>query len=300
LDAGRPAAPVSGAFGPATWTEYVPANLAPPLRGARWDLPEVYRRCHSPFRDVEPADCVYGRPESPIGVVVFGDSHAAHWFPPLERIATRHRIRLVWLSKSACPSVTVTVFNPQLEREYGECDRWRDAAFARIERERPRLVVLANSTNSLRTAPESTSHDEWLAGLERTLDRLASIPRVTVLADTPQAEADVPSCLSDNVTRAHACALPRATAIDERFAARIAGLMAEHDRQVLDFNDTICGADRCPAIIGNLLVYRDRDHLTRPFALALTDDLDGHLVRTLGLPPVPAPEATPAPAATPE
>jgi hypothetical protein len=37
--------------------------------------------------------------------------------------------------------------------------------------------------------------------------------------------------------------------------------------EVIDMTDTVCPDDeRCPAVIGNVLVYRDGSHLTRTFA----------------------------------
>ena len=300
LHAGRTAQPIADAVDPASWTGgpdpaswtgYVPTNLTPPLRAAKWDRPAVYEGCHSPFPQIHPpeSECVYGQPDSAATIVLFGDSHATNWFPPLQRIALRHRLRLVSLTKSACPSVAVTVFNDQLKRAYWECDRWREAALARIGREEPRLVILTNSTNTPHDKPGSVPEDEWLAGLARTLDRLAAVPDLMVLADTPHARTDVPSCLSENITTAHVCALPRSGTVDDAFNARVVGLVEERNRRAVDPNDTICGADRCPAIVGDLLVYRDRDHLTPAFALALTGLLDRHVTELLGAPPLTGP-----------
>ena len=77
------------------------------------------------------------------------------------------------------------------DRELAYALERAQVALARIDRERPRLVVLANSTNALRATPESVAPDRWLAGLDRTLDRLASVPRITVLADTALRAKDI-------------------------------------------------------------------------------------------------------------
>lgn len=94
--------------------------------------------------DTSPA-CVYGAVASDTTLVLFGDSHAAQWFPALEQVAARRRWRLVSLTKSACPSAMVSVLNPSLGRAYVECDRWRRRAFARIDSLHATIVVVSNA-----------------------------------------------------------------------------------------------------------------------------------------------------------
>ena len=71
-------------------TKAVPANLRPSLRGARSDLPAIYHDgCHLDAAVTKPGPCVFGDPASPTTVVLFGDSHAAQWFPAFDAVATR-------------------------------------------------------------------------------------------------------------------------------------------------------------------------------------------------------------------
>jgi len=124
----------------------LPADLAPPLAQARDDMPVIYTDgCHLAALDTTSPRCAYGDAGSTTEVVLFGDSHAAQWFPALERIATERGWRLTSLTKSACPSADVTVWSGSLRREYRECDTWREAMVERIVASRPALVVLANS-----------------------------------------------------------------------------------------------------------------------------------------------------------
>lgn len=39
--------------------------------------------------------------------------------------------------------------------------------------------------------------------------------------------------------------------------------------QVLDFSDQFCIAQRCPAVIGNVLVYRDKHHISDTYMRTL-------------------------------
>jgi hypothetical protein len=38
----------------------------------------------------------------------------------------------------------------------------------------------------------------------------------------------------------------------------------------LDLTDSICGPEVCAAVVGNVLVYRDDDHLTNTYVRTLT------------------------------
>ncbi|MGI5215729.1 acyltransferase family protein [Plantactinospora sp. CA-290183] len=265
----------------ADWTGYVPSNLVPPLRSAAADFPPVFSDgCHADFLDEVVHDCVYGRADSDVTLVLFGDSHAAHWFPPLRAVADRRGFRLVSLTKSGCPSASVRKTSVYLGREYRECDEWRSRALDRIGAEQPDLVLLANSTNATHDGP--VPRHEWLAGLARTLDRLSTVPGLTVLADTPAADVDVPSCLSARLSAAMSCALLRSTAVDADLSRAEAELVRGRGRQVLDLNDHLCSARECPPIIGDTLVYIDRHHLSPQITLALGDVIERHALAHVG------------------
>jgi peptidoglycan/LPS O-acetylase OafA/YrhL len=274
LHVDRTAEPVAGStIGRDDWTSYVPSNLTPPLQSAGANFPSVFSDgCHADFRDEIVHHCVYGQPGSDVTVVLFGDSHAAQWFPPLRAVADRHGFRLVSLTKSGCPSANVRKTSNYLGREYRECYEWRSRALDRIVAEQPELVVIANSTNA--THDGVVPKEEWLTGMGQTLDRLAFVPRLTVLADTPYADADVPGCLSAQLAAALSCALPRATSVNADFSRGEAELVRGKGRQVRDLNDYLCSAQECPPIIGDTLVYIDRHHLSPQITLALGDVME--------------------------
>ncbi|MFC4144996.1 acyltransferase family protein [Micromonospora mangrovi] len=266
---------------PDRWTTYVPANLTPSLRAAGDDFPVVFRDgCHSDFRDVEVHSCVYGRADSPHTIVLFGDSHAAQWFPPLRAIAEARGLRLVSLTKSGCPTAEVDKYTSFFARDYWECTEWRHRALDRIVAERPELVLVANGTNA--TGRDRVPDDQWFAGMNTMFDRLRSVPDVTVLADTPYADGDVPVCLSDRLTDALTCAVRRSSGINLPFTRAEAALVRQRGGHYLDLNDHICGPQVCPAIIGNILVYIDRHHLSPQITTWLRAPLEQGVVAALG------------------
>ena len=262
----------------------VPADLAPSLVTAGDDLPVIYADgCHVDIADVAPRDCVFGEPASSVAVVLFGDSHAAQWFPALERLATEHGWRLVPMTKSGCPVVDITVRNDIVKRGYDECDRWRGAALRRIAAERPALVVVSDSRGYQpmvdgAVIPIAEVREQWDAASDRTLERLATMSQhVVVIGDTPRADEDPPACLSAHMDDATACAKPFVDAVDPEWTAGEAAVAAGADAEFIDPTPWICQTDPCPAVIGRLLVFRDQHHLTATYARALAERLFARL-----------------------
>jgi peptidoglycan/LPS O-acetylase OafA/YrhL len=258
----------------------LPANLAPPLAQARGDMPIIYTDgCHLPASATTSPSCAYGDIGSATEVVLFGDSHAAQWFPALERIASERGWRLTSLTKSACPSADVTVWSGSLRREYRECDTWRQAVVERIVASRPALVVLANSRVATllvdgHRIEAADAPETWLAGLGRTIDQLREADgAVVVLGDTPRSSVDPPVCLSRHPQDTLACATPRSTAVDAEWLRGEAATADTHGASFIDPTDMVCTADTCPAVIGRYLVQRDDHHFATPFAASLAPQL---------------------------
>jgi peptidoglycan/LPS O-acetylase OafA/YrhL len=226
--------------------------------------------------------CVYGPRSASTTVVLFGDSHAMQWFPALERIARTRRWRLVELTKAGCPPEAVSVVYAPLQRAYPECDVWRDAALARIERERPALVIAAGSVQYRVIAGDRRLQAEpnmraLAAGYAPILSRLRRVTRhVAVIADVPLPPWDVPDCVAGAMQNLLHCAFPRDAAV--RRARRIAAAVARvRGVEVIDPADRFCLAALCPAVIGNVLVYRRTGHITATYAATLAPWLDERL-----------------------
>ena len=66
-----------------TPTLFVPADMRPGLRAVAGDQAAVCGDgCHLDAGSVHAKECIYGDAGT-TRVVLFGDSHAAHWFPAL-------------------------------------------------------------------------------------------------------------------------------------------------------------------------------------------------------------------------
>ncbi len=260
-------------------SSYVPADLVPPLDEAKGDKSVIYTDgCHHTFPQVEPGTpesvgvCQFGVPDGP-RVQLVGDSHAGHWFPALQAAAGEHGWNLRSTTKSSCPAAGVTVWSDDLKRDYTECDMYREAVISDIERDPPGLVVIAEKS---RYYSDMLGRQTWLDGLGSTVSRLSEVTEVVVLRDTPWASQSVPDCLSAHLDDVSPCEFG-VTAADTELAAQERHVVEDAGGHYVDPVDMVCPDGRCPVVVGNLLVFKDRHHLTSEFSKSLAEPLAGLL-----------------------
>jgi peptidoglycan/LPS O-acetylase OafA/YrhL len=254
-------------------TPSVPVNLVPPLAKALPDQPVLYADgCSGSTLDVEvKTPCAYGDLTSPTTVVLFGDSHAGHWFPALELIAKARHLRLVVVTKGACHVADTVIYLENLKRDFVECTAWRKAAWQRIRDLKPAAVVMASLLdNGWRDGPQLPDA-EWAAAWMRSIDQVAaSGARVFYVNDTPWPAEKVPECLSAGPAVVQSCGGPRDKGIRQPQRRR---LIADGARArgvtVIDPLPWFCTPEACPVIVGNLLVYKDHHHMTTAYSRLL-------------------------------
>lgn len=248
------------------------------------DIPGVYRAGCDPDRpDPHPAVCFFGVTDQPKSTVaLFGDSHAAQWFPALEEIANIQRWRLATIIKPGCTPLSMRV-NPQMEQV---CEEWRRAAIADIGELHPDVAIVATSSRT--RGPDGKSVADMQAWEQGARDTFAALARqgveVRFIRDTPFADYDVPGCLAqaewDGRTRCPAPVSAVALSPDIYAAEERA---AQHPGNVkfLDLSDQMCGPDQCNIEIGGQIIYRDEDHLTASFSRTMGAVLLQRLQRTM-------------------
>ncbi len=278
LHSDRVAAPAAPSVPPVS-TPFVPANLSPTLRAAAENQPIIYADgCHLNFADVEPAQCIYGDPSAP-RLVLFGDSHAAQWFPALLGFAESNGYAVESHTKSSCPSISAEVIRDGVP--YVACSQWRDTVIDQINLEQPALVVLANYGSANLASGDADYAAAWGDALRRTIDAIDA-PTV-VLADTPDLGTTPSVCLSANLDSAEECGKPRdvALASDARSAERATA--AATAVPYVDLTDYMC-SDWCFPIIGDVLAYRDSHHITAEFSETLAPAIGEQLAALLSQP----------------
>jgi hypothetical protein len=254
----------------------VPDDLEPSLTGAETDEPVIYGDgCHLGFEEVDlPDGCAYGDTASATTVVLMGDSHAAQWFPALEPIAQERGWKLVTRTKSSCTPADLTVYNPVLEREYPECDQWRENVLAEIESIKPAMVILSGEDSPELPEWADDGTEAWAQAWTDTMERVTAAADQTVtLTDTPRSPTgeSIPECVALHSEEVQECVLQRSEAIDAS-GNREAAMAAQQEAgaTVVETIGWFCYAGSCPVITGHTLVYRDSHHMSTPYARSLS------------------------------
>jgi peptidoglycan/LPS O-acetylase OafA/YrhL len=224
-------------------------------------------------------ECEYGDRGSSRTVILFGDSHAEHWFPALDAIAKDKHWRLLTLLKASCPVARVEVYNVVLKREDTECYQWREAALAKIVQQTPYLIILSEKNavvvNQSLLMKGNVSHkiapNKWEEGLHSTVSYLDSYGvKTLVIADVPRAPLDIPTCLSRAAAHswgARNCVIRRDLALNlDAVQAENSAVKGIPGAKLVDFADKFCSGAICETTVRGEIVYRDSNHMTSTFA----------------------------------
>ncbi|WP_440711723.1 SGNH hydrolase domain-containing protein [Herbiconiux sp. YIM B11900] len=188
---------------------------------------------------------------------------------PFIDMAEKNGWHLTTYLKGGCPWTTT----PLLAKDAfaASCDTWRASLTSELAAHPPFDAVFTAALTD-RNVP-GTADDEQTAAIgygeawKQVLDQ--GTPIVTVV-DNPAWEDDPNKCLR---TESEAdCTEPRDEGLAEfdPIALAASGAITQgQDVTLLDFSDTYCTADECPAVIGGANVYRDANHLTRTFSFTL-------------------------------
>jgi len=251
-------------------------SVRPSPGRANGDRGQAYKDgCHVGQSGTDSPACVYGNPQSSTTVVLFGDSHALHFFPAVRRVADRRGWRLVSLTKSGCPPAEVDVYSRREHRFYAECGVWREAMLRRIEvEEKPALVVTSGRIHTAvmkdgTRLPQSQGLEALARGYATVVTRLvAAGADVVAIRDVPQAPWDIPRCVATEMHHLRRCAFPKRKALPHPDPVRAALRRVVGVRQIDPANE-LCVGRLCPGVTDDVLVYRNAGHLTATFAATL-------------------------------
>jgi peptidoglycan/LPS O-acetylase OafA/YrhL len=243
--------------------------------------------CMADGTDSSVRPCRFGVADSPTRVVLFGDSHAMHWFNPIESIAAQRRWTLTTLLKSGCGAADLDAGEPPRDQRASSCDTWRRDAIDSIIRWRPDLVILGTATNLTHVDRREWSHRVH-DGMRDLLTALVSRGlRVVVMRDVPRFVFDVPDCLA-RATRLSWnvgtwCQGSLASNVNaEAFAAEQDAARGLTGVSFVDTLPALCAQDVCETVAKGRVMYRDDNHLTGAFAETLRPLIEPQLAAALG------------------
>ena len=234
------------------------------------ERPEIYsEECRTLETESEVKDCVFGAEDSETTVALVGDSHAAQWFPALEKLADDQGFTLHVFFKSGCPYM-----DPDISKIRGKnntsCEAWNVSVQQALDA-LPDLDTVVTASSSGYILNDNEDADTRRAAYESRLQNLVADGRgVLVLAETPRMDTTVIECVErSSDAEVRECGESRDDALSRpdylgEIAATTAGVT------YANYNDVLCTTDRCPAVIGNVITYRDdSSHMTAAFSLTM-------------------------------
>jgi peptidoglycan/LPS O-acetylase OafA/YrhL len=254
----------------------LPGNLTPGLQSAISDMPIVYKNnCHAGFSALRPKKCVFGDETSSVVIGLYGDSHAAQWFPAFEKVAIKRKWKLITYTKRGCPPAEIPTYSSVLGKVYKECAPWRRNVLDQMVADGVQVVFVAHFERLLSASTRKPMwQKEWREGLQGTVTEIESRGMKPVLMqDTPYPGQDIPTCLSRSYTNIQQCS----PSVRVAYRDDMNEMLVDFDRagqQVLWVKEWFCITTLCPTVVGNVLVYRDDNHMTVTFASLIAPLLD--------------------------
>ena len=228
------------------------------------EKPKVYLDdCHVNNGETLSGECTYGDKTSKRTIVLYGDSHAAQWFPALEKIAIDNGIKLVSLTKSACPAPEVKKVEVGAYKN-ADCFKWRANSIKRIAELNPDAVISSGFQHFDFPKQYETREIWWSQGQQISYQHLKGLaPKLIYITDTPHPTRDIPNCLASG--GGEKC--------DE---SEISSPAVSGGFTVLDPTPWLCDK-KCPAIVEGVVAYRDASHISVAMSQALAPKLEQYL-----------------------
>jgi peptidoglycan/LPS O-acetylase OafA/YrhL len=217
--------------------------------------------------------CPLGRDDSKFHVVLVGDSHALHWFPAFSAAALLGDWKVSGLAKMGCAFTDMVVIRGGQqgpETEFKECRGWTDEAMAWIAAQKPDAVIVSYSSHHKILGVSLEESQPRIADATLSLVRKLEGQGIDVgtIRHTPWSETTVAAkCLAKRGATFKKCTRAARDVLKDAalgIAARRYAPLRE-----LDFTDAFCRRGQCPPVIGNVLVYRDRHHMTGAYSYSL-------------------------------
>jgi hypothetical protein len=250
----------------------LPDNITPPLSRQADDDVRTYRDgCTVEYHGTDARNCVYGDQNGTTVIALYGDSHAAQWFPALETAALANHWKLLVVTKAACATADIWS-RIDATRPYPECPAWRANAFPKLLASDADLVIMTQYSHRYDNRPNGSliSRADWSDALSRPAAQLiAAGKKVLFLGDIPIPKRRLDQCLAAHPRDTTACNLSRAKSLDGGENALEQALAARIGATFYDPSDWMCAGDVCPAVIGNMAVYLDTDHLNNTYSGSL-------------------------------
>nr|WP_245932225.1 acyltransferase family protein [Arthrobacter psychrochitiniphilus] len=203
-------------------------------------------------------------------IVIIGDSHAEQIAGALMPVAKSNDWQLVSLLLGGCDFGSESAPSGRNET----CQAFNNAAMNYVLKLKPDAVFTI-STDAVPDSPD----ESLIPGYEAAVQRFAGAGiDVIGVRDNPRFSDSKSACVAKSGP--DACAFKQADHLAATDPA--ASLNSINGAHMIDLTDQYCKDGNCPAVLGNVLVYLDDNHLTWDFARTMAPALGERIAASTG------------------
>ncbi|WP_303968384.1 acyltransferase family protein [Sporosarcina ureae] len=224
------------------------------------DLPSFYKdlECQS-ANLIEVRKCSYGvLRDYDFTVALVGGSHSGHWFPALIELSKEMNFKIDLYSHDGCRFTDEDSKGNLTEA----CIPWNKNLIDMLIKDPPDLVFTTSTVNKRPKVPRGFIN-QW--------KRLEGITTVFAIRDNPRMKTIIPVCL-EQADDPLECSVPRDEAIAKEDPWKVTEGIPSNVF-FADLTDSFCDETTCSPVIGNIIVYRDDNHITAEYAKTLAPAL---------------------------
>nr|WP_281069206.1 acyltransferase family protein [Paeniglutamicibacter terrestris] len=265
--------PVASAFAPYPSAVAVSQQVRAPM----------FPGCEADTLQAGESSCLLGERNHPrLRIAVVGDSHASAWLPALELIAKERGWELVTHIRSGCsPSLAALKGSETLGGTAQRlCTDSIRALGPKLAADPSIDAIVVAAQGNKRTWVSSPGYEfthpatQGFTSLWKSWSDAGK--KVVVLHELPRlGDTNVPTCVASNPEDPLACSVTRkvGTSITPNLQRALASDEAPKGILSVDLTDHLCSDTRCFAVIGSLITYYDKSHLSHDFSASLAPAL---------------------------
>ncbi|MEV9641428.1 acyltransferase family protein [Mammaliicoccus sciuri] len=235
-------------------------DLIPSPLAIKTDLPSFYEDTECLGQDrTEVRKCSYGVLDKPDYVLALvGGSHSGHWFPALEIVAEELNFRIDLYNHDGCRFTDEDPENHLTKT----CLEWNENLIKELKEEPPDLIFTTATLNK---------RDKVPLGYINQWKELEGITKIFAVRDNPRMKKKIPACL-ESARSPLDCAIDRSEGVSEVVPwENTEGIPS--NVIFADLTDYFCDDKTCYPVIGNIIVYRDNNHITAEYSKSLAPAL---------------------------
>jgi peptidoglycan/LPS O-acetylase OafA/YrhL len=240
----------------------LPWPLTPAVTDLRNDLFAFPSGCSARQGETTSKICRLGATDATKTLVVFGDSHAEMWMPPVLRMAKRDAWTVVPFVKVGCVSSSWT-------HKSWPCGIWYRWAINRAAALHPQATLVVGSWAGSRTPVAAV---KGVTGLIR--DARSFSASTIVVGDSPHQHRNPIDCLLATGANMRTCS-SKATLVELQTDAAVATAAAKAHVGFMNVTGWFCAhassiAVLCPMVVNRTIGWIDQGHISSTYGLELS------------------------------